>query len=56
MREHPKGWRIEDLQVVAKANGVEWRTPSGGGSHVIFSRPGVQEIVSVPASRPIEPV
>ena len=27
-----------------------------GGSHVIFSAPGVREIVSVPAKRPIKPV
>ena len=35
---------------------VEWRRPGSGGSHVIFSAPGVREIVSVPAKRPIKPV
>lgn len=56
MRENKMGWRIEQLQVVAGQNGVEWRRPHRGGSHVIFSASGVREIVSVPAKRPIKPV
>ena len=56
MRKHLWGWRIEDLQVVAGASSVDWRRPGGGGSHVIFSAPGVREIVSVPSRRPIKPV
>ena len=56
MRKNRLGWRIEELQVVAEANFVEWRRPGRGGSHVIFSAPGVREIVSVPAKRPIKPV
>ena len=56
MHESQTGWLIEDLQSVAEANYVEWRKPGPGGSHVIFSVPGVREIVSVPAERPIKPV
>jgi hypothetical protein len=56
MRKSQAGWRIEDLQMVAEANLVEWRRPGRGGSHVIVSAPGVREIVSVPARRPIKPV
>jgi hypothetical protein len=56
MREHPAGWRIEDLETVARASLVESRRPRRGGSHVIFIAPGVREIVSVPAKRPIKPV
>jgi hypothetical protein len=56
MRVHQVGWRIEDLQSVAAANSVEWRRPGRGGSHVIFSAPGIREIVSVPSKRPIKPV
>jgi antitoxin HicB len=41
---------------VAELNSVEWRRPGRGGSHVIFSAPGVREIVSVPSKRPIKPV
>ncbi len=50
------GWRIEELLSVANENHVEWRRPGRGGSHVIFSAPGVREIVSVPSKRPIKPV
>ena len=56
MRKHQAGWRIEDLQIVAAQHFVEWRRPRRGGSHVIFSAPGVREIVSVPAKRPIKPI
>lgn len=30
--------------------------PGRGGSHVIFGAPGVRDIVTVPAKRPIKPV
>ena len=56
MRRTQTGWRIEELQSVAEENGVVWRRPGHGGSHVIFSASGVREIVSVPAKRPIKPV
>lgn len=56
MRQNQMGWRIEELQAVAEQNFVEWRRPRRGGSHVIFSAPGVREIVSVPAKRPVKPV
>jgi hypothetical protein len=56
MRKNRLGWRIEELQAVAEENSVEWCRPSRGGSHMIFSAPGVREIVSVPAKRPIKPV
>jgi hypothetical protein len=56
MRRTPTGWRIDELQSVAEENGVGWRKPGHGGSHVIFSASGVREIVSVPAKRPIKPV
>lgn len=56
MRRTQTGWRIDELQSVADENGVGWRRPGHGGSHVIFSASGVREIVSVPAKRPIKPV
>lgn len=56
MRSNQSGWRIEDLMRVADENGVEWRRPGRGGSHVIFGAAGVREIVSVPAKRPIKPI
>ena len=56
LRRNQNGWRIEELQAVAGENGVEWRRPGRGGSHVIFSAGGVREIVSVPAKRPVKPI
>jgi hypothetical protein len=56
MRKNRLGWSVEELQAVAEENFVEWRRPGRGGSHVIFSAPGVREIVSAPAKRPIKPV
>ena len=56
MRQNQSDWRIEGLLEVADRNGVDWRRPGRGGSHVIFSASGVREIVSVPAKRPIKPV
>jgi hypothetical protein len=54
MRAHPLDWRIEDLEVVARAFAINIRRP--GGSHVYFTHPRVREGVSVPARRPIKPV
>jgi hypothetical protein len=56
MRRTQTGWRIDELQSVADENGVGWRRPGHGGSHVIFSASAVREIVSVPAKRPIKPI
>jgi hypothetical protein len=56
MRQSQGGWRIDDLISVAGSNGIEWRRPGRGGSHVIFSADGVREIVSVPDKRPIKPI
>jgi hypothetical protein len=50
------GWRIEELQAVAEENRIACRVPGRVGSHVISSAPGVREIVSVPAKRPIKPL
>jgi hypothetical protein len=56
MRASQFGWHIEDLLRVADENGLDWRRPGRGGSHVIFGASGVREIVSVPAKRPIKPI
>jgi len=54
MRINPRGdWRIEQLQIVARQHGVDWRHE--GTSHCYFRRSdGVT--LSVPAHRPIKPV
>ena len=54
MRNNPRDWRIETLLSVAEKLDIEVR--NHGGSHHIFSVPGIDLAVSVPAHRPIKPV
>ena len=54
MRNNPRDWRMETLLSVAARFGIEVR--STGGSHHIFSFPGIELAVSIPAHRPIKPV
>jgi hypothetical protein len=54
MRSNPRDWRIETLETVAAAFGLNCRKP--GGSHVVFDHPAVAEALSVPARRPIKPI
>ena len=54
MRNNPRDWRIDDLVTVAKQFDIECR--NHGGSHHVFSHPGVGTDLSVPARRPIKPI
>ena len=54
MRNNPRDWRIDDLISVAQQLAIECRNHVG--SHHIFSYPGVEDDVSVPAHRPIKPI
>ena len=54
MRNNPMDWRIDDLKAVAGKFGIAWR--NDGGSHYVFSFPGLDEDVCVPAHRPIKPI
>lgn len=54
MRGNQRDWRIEDLKSVANRFGIDCRNE--GGSHFVFSFPGVEDDVYVPAHRPIKPV
>jgi hypothetical protein len=55
MRLNPTAdWRIEQLDLVARAYGVNVR--QGRGSHVVFEHPRIIRALSVPARRPIKPV
>ena len=57
MARNPKGdWSINDIQTVCRDNGLECRPPSGGGSHWKISSPYLDEILTMPARRPIKPV
>jgi hypothetical protein len=52
MRNNPRDWRMEDLKVIAKRLGIEYR--HHGTSHVAFKTQG--HLVVVPDARPILPV
>lgn len=54
MRNNPRDWRIEDLKSVANRLGIDWRNE--GENHHVFSYPGIEEDICVPAHRPIKPV
>ncbi|WP_442579029.1 hypothetical protein ACSBOB_26455 [Mesorhizobium sp. ASY16-5R] len=53
MRNNPRDRTIEDLKVLAKRHGIEWRQP--GTSHVTFSYPGLTPL-TVPAHKPVKPI
>jgi hypothetical protein len=54
MRANSLDWRNESLEAVAAAHSVNVRQP--GGSHMVFEHPGIAELISVPARRPVKPV
>jgi predicted RNA binding protein YcfA (HicA-like mRNA interferase family) len=56
MRSSPQqNCTIEDVQAVCKAAGVTCEPPTRG-SHYTVSHPSVEEILTVPAKRPIKAV
>ncbi|MDP1638946.1 MAG: hypothetical protein Q8L62_12955 [Candidatus Nitrotoga sp.] len=54
MRNNPRDCHIDDLKSVANRFGIDWRNE--GGSHHVFSFPGVEDDVCVSAHRPVKPV
>ena len=54
MRNNPRDWRIEDVSVVAGHYRFQIRNPRG--SHVVLFHAVCEEILSIPAHRPIKPV
>lgn len=57
MRANPQGgWSIADIEAVCRrVEGTELRSPSRG-SHFKVTHPRAQEILTIPAKRPIKPV
>jgi predicted RNA binding protein YcfA (HicA-like mRNA interferase family) len=53
MRRAQLDWQINDLQTVARQNGIDWRHQKG--SHCVFFREDGRT-PSVPAHRPIKPI
>lgn len=54
MRNNPLGWRIEELQVLARYYGIHIR--AGKGNYVFFTFSSTGQTLSMPARRPIKPV
>jgi len=54
MRANPGDWRIEDVETICNAFGLEFRRKTG--SHATISHSKVREILTVPARRPIKPL
>jgi hypothetical protein len=56
MRSNPRGdWGIDDVQAICDAFGIRCSPPSRGG-HYKVSHPASEEILTIPASRPLRPV
>jgi hypothetical protein len=56
MRRNPAAdWRIEDVERVCREHGLLFRA-SKGTSHCHAKHPDAQEILTIPARRPIKPV
>jgi hypothetical protein len=56
MRSNRRGdWGIDDVQAICDAFGIRCSPPSRGG-HYKVSHPASEEILTIPASRPLRPV
>lgn len=55
MRANPRDWRIGDIEVVCRAEGIACTAPRNG-SHFKVKHPDMPEILTIPAHRPIKPV
>lgn len=55
MRSNPRDWRIEDVARVCSTFGAAC-TPPKKGSHYKVKHPSQDEILTIPAHRPIKPV
>ena len=54
MKQNPLGWRMEQLETIAKRYAINVRKT--GGSHVVFDHASWVELLTVPARRPIKPI
>jgi hypothetical protein len=53
MRNNSDGWRIEDLQAIARRFEIDWR--HDGTSHCVFITASGKTL-PVPAKKPIKPI
>lgn len=56
MKANPRDdWRIEDVEALCRAYGLNFRRPTTG-SHCVVSHPTSSRILTIPARRPIKPI
>ena len=55
MRANPRDWRIQDVETLCRAIGLDFDRPSGG-SHYGISDPTQLAHPTVPFARPIKPI
>lgn len=57
MLNNPKGdWQMRDVAMVCRAYGIDCLPPRGGGSHFTVSHPSQEQILTIPAHKPIKAV
>jgi len=57
MRNNPRDdWTIQNIQTLCGQEGLDCLPPSGGGSHWQVRHPLVNDVLTVPAHRPIKPI
>jgi len=54
MRDNPRDWRMDSLEVIAKRLDIQVR--KSGGSHAVFMHEDSRIVVTVPSKRPIKPI
>ncbi len=54
MRDNPRDWKLEPLEIIAKRLDIQVR--KSGGSHAVFMHRDSHIVVTIPAKRPIKAV
>ncbi|TXK99328.1 hypothetical protein BMR02_07815 [Methylococcaceae bacterium HT1] len=54
MRDNPRDWKLDSLEVIAKRFNIQVR--KSGGSHAVFMHKDSNIVVTIPAKRPIKAV
>lgn len=54
LRDNPKDWKLESLQVIAKRFDIQVR--KSGGSHAVFMHKDLHIVVTIPAKRLVKAV
>ncbi len=55
MRQNPQGWGIRDVESVCRESGITC-SPPRRGSHYKVSHASQDEILTIPANRPIKAI